>query len=713
MRRSILAAAATALTGTMLAFAWPASASGDYGCDANWSLVSTDLDCESSIVLSPGNDTRVNLALLLRDRGGLAARPGTYPKLDWETSYARNFFDWGVFSGASYPETPWLENDYYGSRCVSLKGGDEAFNAAVAANGKVKPEERAALVGARNNLAPICSSFGGDYWLNNGQRTEPPALAWPTNVASKPGKEFLDYLVGAAAFYGEDWAVARSTFATLSSASDPWVKETARYMLARVDLNAAQAGSFDEWGFFNGPESVDTQIATRGGQALASYLKTYPKGLYAASAKGLERRALWLGGDLKGLADAYEAALTNAVPGSALEEDLIEEIDNKLLLAKGAAGAIDTPYLLATMNLMRMRASEAQASNWGPGAIDESELAAQEPLFARHQELYAFLRATYSFYVKNDAKDVLRRIDDTSTSTTHSALDFSRQILRGQALAAVKDPGEEAFWRRLISGAVGLYQRPTAELGLALHWEHGGKLAQVFAQGSPVQDSMIRKILLGNSASAEILRATAKDNARPQGERDMAAFTLLYKELAYGRYSAFGSDLTLVSSGATSEGGLWNITVQDQVPVGLFTRGAVSQHYACPTLKQTAAALAANPRDVKGQLCLGDFYRLNGFDDFMSYYDKPSPGTLGSGPSLFTGTETPRAIFYNNVIANPAATKADKSYALYRAVMCYAPSGNNTCGGTDVAESQRKAWFDRLKREYSDTRWARELKYYW
>ena len=713
MRRSILMAAATALAGTTLAIAWPAAASGDYGCDPKWSLSSTDLDCESAIVLAPGNDTRVNLALLLRDRGGLAARPGTYPELDWEGSYARNFFSWGIFASSGYAKTEWPDNDYYGSRCVSLKGGDIAFNAAVAANNKVTAAERNALVGARNNLAPICSSFGADFWLSDGKRTEAPKPAWPTNVASKPGKEFLDYLVGAAAFYGEDWAVARSTFATLSSASDPWVKETARYMLARVDLNAAQAASFDEWGFFGGPESVDQQVAARGGQALASYLKTYPKGRYAASAKGLERRAMWLGGNLAGLADAYEAALANAAPGSALEGDLIEEIDNKLLLAKGSAAAIDTPMLLATMDLMRMRASAPTMPDWGPPAIDEGELAAQEPLFARHRDLYAFLRATYSFYMKDDAQDVLRRIDDTSTSTSHSALDFSRQVLRGQALAALKDPGEEAFWRRLIPGAVGLYQRPTAELGLALHWEQAGKLPQVFAKGSPIEDSMIRKILLRFSASPEILRAQAKDGSRPQTEREMSAFTLLYKELSYGRYSAFGSDLALVQPGATTEGGLWDITVQEQVPLALFTKGAVSQHYTCSTLKQTVATLAANPKDVKGQLCLGEFYRLNGFDDFTTFAVKPKPGNLGSGPSLFTGTETPRAAFYTSVIANPAATKPDKAYALYRAVMCYAPSGNNTCGGTDVAESQRKAWYDRLKRDHGDTRWAKELKYYW
>jgi len=37
----------------------------------------------------------------------------------------------------------------------------------------------------------------------------------------------------------------------------------------------------------------------------------------------------------------------------------------------------------------------------------------------------------------------------------------------------------------------------------------------------------------------------------------------------------------------------------------------------------------------------------------------------------------------------------------------------NTCGGGDVEQSQRKAWYDELKAKYGSTAWARSLKYYW
>lgn len=701
------------------AAAGPAGASGDYGCSVGWMLDRAGQDCANSVVMSPGNDTRVNLALLLRDRAGLASRPGDYPVQEWDQGFGRNFFDWHLFTQASYPESQWEDNDYYGSRCVSLKGGDAAFAGAVAANGKLSVADRDALLAARAQLAPICSSFGADYWVRQRDGTSAPAPAWPVGVTSKPGKEFVSYLVASAAFYGEDWEAARSGFAALAQASDPWVKETARYMQGRVELNAAQAASFDDWGFFSGTESTDKAATQRAGKALADYLKAYPKGAYAASAKGLQRRVLWLGGDLAGLSDAYEALLAATVPGSALEEALIEEIDNKLLLAKGAESAIDTPMLLATYDLMRMRdlgldaESDEEAYAYGPKPIDEGELAAQEPLFKGREDLYQFLRATWSFYIGGNAQDVLERIPDATATTAHSALDFSRQVLRGQALAVLEDPGEEAFWRRLIGGSGGLYQRPTAELGLALHWDRAGQAGKVFGLDSPVQDGMIRKLLIERTIGPEILRKEAGNAARPVEERQLALFTLLYKQLSRGFYAGFLKDLPLVPNGANVDAGLWDLTTVETVPVGLFTAGRFSDGYACPTLGQTAAALVKNASDVKGRLCLGEFYRLNGFDDFYLDYGRSEAGSLGSGKELFPGTPIPRGSFYSAIIADPAAARGDKAYALYRAVRCYAPSGNNSCGGDEVPIEQRKAWFNTLKRQYADTKWARELEYYW
>jgi len=121
--------------------------------------------------------------------------------------------------------------------------------------------------------------------------------------------------------------------------------------------------------------------------------------------------------------------------------------------------------------------------------------------------------------------------------------------------------------------------------------------------------------------------------------------------------------------------------------------------------------LAATAGDVKGMLCLGDYYRINGLD--WKYFQGPPEGTLGSHTSLFPGEAIPRSSFYDRVIADPRAARGDKAYALYRAIRCYEPTGTSSCGGAEVPQSRRQGWFRRLKREFADTNWARDLEYYW
>ncbi|MEJ0066296.1 MAG: hypothetical protein WDM85_13475 [Caulobacteraceae bacterium] len=63
----------------------------------------------------------------------------------------------------------------------------------------------------------------------------------------------------------------------------------------RVALNQAQAGAFDEYGLLQ-TEKVDAAALKDAEAGFAAYLKAYPAGQYAASARGLQRRVAWLGG---------------------------------------------------------------------------------------------------------------------------------------------------------------------------------------------------------------------------------------------------------------------------------------------------------------------------------------------------------------------------------------------------------------------------------
>ncbi len=413
---------------------------------------------------------------------------------------------------------------------------------------------------------------------------------------------------------------------------------------------------------------------------------------------------------MAGLAREYERLLT-ATPGTQLDAArLVQEIDYKLLLKDDAAARVDAPLLLATIDLMLMRPEDEV----GTRGLTEEQLIGQKERFSTRPDLYSYLLASHAFHVAGDPRRVLMLIPDDARRTSYTPLAFSRQVLRGMALAALGDRNEGTFWRELLQGAAAVYQRPVIELALALQHERTGRLAEMFAAGSPVQDSAIREVALAYTASPALLRAQAGDRGRPRRERDVALFTLLNKELNRGFYADFLRDRALVPADGQTDVGFWSFPLQEKIPVGLFTQGTTSgEDYPCPALATTAAQLARNARDAKGLLCLGEFYRLNGFDSLTQVYRPRERGELGAGPEQFPGKPLYRDAIYSRVMADPAAAPNERAYALYRALRCYAPAGNNSCSGESVDVAVRRGWFQRLKRGFRTTAWASKLDVFW
>lgn len=695
----------TLLAATLLAAVWtfPAEASGDYGCYPEWKLAHRDLTgCDNMAMLGPGNDTRVNLTLLMMDMQPASApaapdAPANEPLFDWLTFRERL-----VARGDEAGDMRYADGE--GSRCRSNPSGTTEFEAALDAARKLPPEERSALIAARRALQPDCAGAG-----NSGAA----AAAAVGAVKSPVGKAFAGYLRGAAGFYDGDYDVAATQFAALRSAGQPWLKETGRYMQGRVEVNRAQVGAFDDYGYPRDAAHADATILSNAETALRAYLKEYPRGLYAASARGLLRRVYWLGGRTDRLVAEYGAAFAQAEAARGVDNvTLAEEVDNKLLAGLKPGEATD-PTLLAVIDLTRMRAGATEMDGiCCGGPITREELEAQRPVFAKQAALFDFLLASHAYHIGGKPEEVLRLIPDAARQPRFGALQFSRQMLRGMALEARRDRNARGFWLEMLPGAVQPYQRSAVELALAMHDERAKRLAKVFAPGSPIRTAAIRERLLANVADAALLRQQARDANAPAHEREVALFTLLYKDITRGAYRDFATDAAMVPAGAPAEGGYYNFPAYETIPVGVFTQSKALGGFGCAPLKETAARLAANPRDPRGLLCMADFMRANGFDGFALDTRIPDD-QLGGTSSLFGGGAFSRLEVYKRVIADPKAGAEDKAYALYRAVWCYGPSGGNSCGGEDVPVEQRKAWFNRLKKDYPASRWAKELRYYW
>ena len=674
------------------------------GFEGTYNLKSVSYGFANSAMLAPGNDSRVNLMFLLADKGGMSSAGLAYPDtaFDWNDN-GRVFLDWRMLRAALYKspkpdysaETP----PYEGSRCAGYAAGTAAFTAAMAANRGLPAAERTALADARVAAEAVCksaSSWERQYGRDKGTPIAQTAQ-WPA-VASPAGREFLGYLQATDAFYAERFAAASAGFSGLTKASDPFVRETSAYMVARAELAAAQVPAYSDYGSFE-VEKVDRMAARRGIRALNAYLEAWPAGLYTASATGLQRRGLWLAGDLAALGKTYAGLLDTAAPQKDTAASLVEEIDTKLPYRTDPALAGGSPLLLAMNDLIAMRDASDREGEARPG-ISAADLAAQAPLFSGQPELFSFLRATHAYYYAKDYRRVLQLIPDDAKRPAYSNLAFSRQMLRGMALASLKDRNEAGFWQQLIGGAKGLWQRPLVELALALNWERSGRLDAVFAPGSPITEPGLRTILIDNSAPAPLLRRIAQQPGLAAEERDHALYTLLSNELGRGLFAPFVSDTAIPLVG-------------DKPSAAVFTKGKFGDgSYPCAPLTVSVRALMAKPDDAPALLCLGEFFRLHGQGDAGWEPPAPKADELGGYARGFTGRLLGRGEFYSKVIANPAARPEDKAYALYRAVMCYAPSGVSECGA-EVPKSQRKAWFDQLRSQYPNSPWTKKLRYYW
>jgi len=692
-----------------------ARASGDIGCSPVFSLNHGKYDaCSNVPFLLPGNDTMVNLKLLLVDTGRATLEAKPVDKEDAISGYGKvpftvERFEGDIFKSRIDPDRPASKDDSsvqgLGSRCVSNDSGIDDFIRAVEQSKDLSSEERRRLIEARKKLVPDC--------------VDSPASKKPSiNKGSMSGSsplfgEFSRYIDAAAAFYSGRFGEAGSGFAGLRESGHPWLREASYYMMGRTQLNLAQQKAYDADGFVD-LGKVDKRALRSAEAEFNTYQRKYPEGNYAASARGLLRRVYWLSGQADKLAAEYALQLNR--PQSRRTNvslyELTREIDQKLLVSLKPSQAKD-PLTAATLDLSMMRVTGTGKDK----PISFSDLQKQRPLFEHHGALFDYLLAAHYFYVQKDARNALKHLSDTIPKEM-TYLDLSRLVLRGMALEATKDhAGARKLWTALLPQSRKPLQAETVQLALAINYERVGMTEELFKAGSPVTEPKIRAILLKNTASAALLRSVIQSKSTTSGERDIALSTLLYKDLLQGRYGDYIEDHRLLPGDAARRTPSPYDNPDEQPRLKTFTWSSKKSEdsYNCSSTLAIAGKLAKNPKDPQGLLCLGDFVRANDLEPG----GEPSGGApqgadrLGSGPTQFPGPLFSRGEAYKTVVADPKAVTDQKAYALFRLVKCYEPTGSNHCGGKTVEKQVRKSWFRALKTRYSDTEWSKSLLYYW
>ncbi|MBK3434378.1 MULTISPECIES: outer membrane assembly lipoprotein YfiO [unclassified Pseudomonas] len=720
MRIGLLSPLALAL---LAGFSLPAQASSDDSCYPDWRVSRDSYEpCSNQPFLSPGNDSRVNLRLLLADKKAAPLAPNALGEDDLAQGFGPVPFP--VYRLVPVPATNeepdnkaddsrtaeldtllqplGIKREEYktagqaflngeGSRCRSNDDDSATAFISQVIKAQMPPAERDVLVKTRLQLLTTCD------W----SRQVVDAQLTPSANAQL----FRTYLQAAGDFYSGRFDYAERGFAAAATSDVPWLKETALYMTARTSLNQAQAEAFDEYGMPQ-REHVDKSALSDAEEGFLSYLKHYPQGDYVASARGLLRRVHWLANDDARLAEDFTWQFTEATEAqrNVSVDELVEEADLKLLMVGNKAA--NSPMLQVVSDLMAMRAHT-------PPLLSREDLDKQKSTFASEPALFDFLQASYALYVEHQPDAALKHLPaDVPSSLDYFA--FSQQTLRALALEAKQDwKAAEALWLQLLPLAKQPLQRDQLELALAMNYERSGQLAKVFAADSPISAKQVRYILLRNVAGPDLLRQQIA-NASDPTERQSAQFVLLYKDLLRGQYATFADDLKQASLSDDKLGTSLGYTYTSGQTLKLFQWNGdkAESGYACPSIAQIAATLQNEAKNPHALNCFGEFILRNGLDG-MPLEQHRAAGSLGSTASDFKGETFSRLDGYKQVIANAKAPKTDKAYALFRAINCYAPAGYNSCGGEDVAPAVRKAWFRQLKSGFADTQWGKSLQYYW
>ncbi|MBZ2189046.1 hypothetical protein K8B33_08055 [Alcanivorax sp. JB21] len=652
--------------------------------------------------LSPGNDSRSNLLMMMWAHHGVPASGAGTDDSEYAPSSEPPYVyhDFRMHPYARWREVQQQESDRLSAVAASIGVAPQQLAAVrerldgylwglCASNGyrasadylealqaaDMPEEDRTALAHARLNMAGLCT--------NRLDGISPPDVSENANAMA-----FSKYLRGAVYFYREQHADAADTFAGVKEVSAPWVAEAATYMQARASLNLAQQSAMEQWYFQR--ENADREELDRTRALFDAYLAAFPDGQYAASANGLFRRIYWLQDDQVAAGEAYAEALFSAAPEDLLE--LVSEVDLRYLTDQDALAPMPLPVFMMVRQMQGLRSWPTPEE-----PFSAENLQASYAGFSDAQALSDLVVLAWHLFSEEAYDTVIAQTDDDD----FEALDlvgFSRAMYRGIALHRESRWAQaEQHWRAL---AQAVREEPlwatTAELGLAIALEGGGRLNVMFAPDSPVQELSYRLPAIYFTASAEVLEQVIahSDNVV---ERRVARARLLREHLSRGQYQAYLAARAIPEN--PEDGAHWR-----------YSREMTDDDYPCPDTLALAEQLSATPQAPRLLNCLANVIDPRRVDSPFTH--RPRGHSPGAFPNQFEGSPRSAMSVYMAVIEREDAAPDDKAYALYRAINCYL-RGSNRCGSEQVEQATRARWFSRLKNRHADTVWAERQKYYW
>jgi TolA-binding protein len=490
----------------------------------------------------------------------------------------------------------------------------------------------------------------------------------------KGAGDYAKYLKALSAFYSNDYRKAIDHFQSLDSASNPWIRETALYLIGRSYLVLAQ----EKWSGWDKLDAIDKESLNRAEAAYRKYLSVYPVGQYAASARNIPRRIMFLRQDT-GLLNTEIEHLFEAALEERNEDRLLQATNEALNFYSAAKISFGSPLLTAYQLF--------QGAVPGPDVLGYFRTNANQ--YKKYPGLQAFLISETLFLQKKYQEVIDLPVPPKDKAP--EAVGMALRTLRAEAYEQLgKYTEARKIWKQAAELADPADYPHFFQMALAHNYLKDDKIDLIALNGSGVTEDNLLREIFETLATDSLLERLVLSPKTLEKARPLAQTTLLNRYVLQGRYP----DLLRMLKQVKEPG------IYDQI-------------------ETAARTLLKNEKDPKGLLNAGYFIYYNGIhpaacwkSGFAAKYRSrykldPDPASLKPPIDYFT---TALAQFGENERSEVEAK------LLHYAIMSFKPSNkamDSTWGRRHEDGHQGKEWYDRLHRKYPDSEWAEKTKYYY
>jgi hypothetical protein len=520
-------------------------------------------------------------------------------------------------------------------------------------------------------------------------------------------KNYAKYVEGAKRFHAQAYEDALKIFTELRNNQGSlkerlsgllkeknysWVREASTYMIARCQLIMAQKN----WDGYSDPtKDVDQSTLHSSDTSYQLYLKEYPQGLYANSARNIRRKIFYLSGNQAELDRELKNAMLKVFPISSDSKvphnanlNIVGEFENYF------HGEIDTAHD-SPMVIAYVWLGDKQLK------IDDIKLLEdREKDFFAYPNLFRYLHAL-GLYRLGQYKEIITKIPEQPL--TKNTLSLSTQLLLSRALSQLGKTDEaltalEKMHAISSENAVELeiaYLKLNSGYGLWLYTNQSPlkteKILRSLAQFG-LTDNELEKGMSSNEIKGDKRKFLVDELARRYvlSKRFKELSALLMKEQGTGIFAPLKSISALLAKNANNE--------QALVDVGEF----IYQHYITPT---------ATFEGYDSNRWAGD-----ALTD-LSLRCKPCQAFKERSESY-----APPITFFRSVTENAKRSGAKseaEAKALHYITRCMRQGGEfeDRCNWQKTwdtpSDSSSKAAFMRLHKLYKDSSWAAKTPYFY